>query len=531
MEARGRRDSDGYAAAAHRGLVSWQGAFYSHHIFDSAFHSFVVFKPFTDQRLRTRRILTSVKPYKSKPVRSPWIRLRPFSIGWPFQRGVYNPAAAPLAGITGGGYTPSGARKRESTQASAAAELHAAVFGAGLPLPPPPLKVGLRAAAKALPPDDPRHPRTEAEVAYAKFLKGIMEQQPPPTTTTNESSSDSTAAASGASPDGGPRSPKLGAGDEGRFVSTLKNVIMPSLSMKQLRVDMKKDLLHDPDLTKQLYDNEKGGRLAGGGNRLMLLEQAQNASSSSSATIQEETNGHGANGNGGDGIRTATGEEIFSPRATVVIDPVGRMGGGEEREKEEVGRGKVARRRQQHKIDNSGNLQMSSSVGKANDADESASTATTANKVGKIHFDAKAGRGDAGGDKDFVSEHSAGVAVAVCRFVDHKRVPYSCRDDLVTHATLTCMDLNLNCVRWSSDTILLWGSCNDPDIDDAQETRQLTRNMLDATLELRQFVHTYHEGRKKAGPVVFSRDNTFPLDLRLDRGKRVLLQSILVGER
>jgi hypothetical protein len=86
-------------------------------------------------------------------------------------------------------------------------------------------------------------------------------------------------------------------------------------------------------------------------------------------------------------------------------------------------------------------------------------------EVGKIHFDAKAGRGDAGGDKDFVSEHSPGVVVAVCRFVDHKRVPYACRDDLVTHATLTCMDVSLNCVRWSSDTVLLWGSCNDPDVD------------------------------------------------------------------
>jgi CRP-like cAMP-binding protein len=47
-QARGRRDAEGYAAASHRGLV-----------------------------------------------------------GWPFQRGVYNPGAAPLAGITGGGYTPS----------------------------------------------------------------------------------------------------------------------------------------------------------------------------------------------------------------------------------------------------------------------------------------------------------------------------------------------------------------------------------------------------------------------------------------
>ena len=70
---RGRRDPDGYAAVAHRGLV-----------------------------------------------------------GWPFQRGVYNPGAAPLAGITGGGYTPSGARKRESMEAAAATELHTAVFGAGL---------------------------------------------------------------------------------------------------------------------------------------------------------------------------------------------------------------------------------------------------------------------------------------------------------------------------------------------------------------------------------------------------------------
>jgi hypothetical protein len=259
---------------------------------------------------------------------------------------VYNPAAAPLAGITGGGYTPSGAMRRDSTHAAAAAELHAAVFGAGLPLPPPPLRVGLRAAARALPPNDPRNPKTPAEEAYAKFLKGVMAHQPVSAETSFVSSPHQTPRQSGASAMHSEETPGGGGGGGGggvsRFRSTLNNVIMPSISMSVVHSEAKKGLLHDPDMTKKLYANEKGARLAGGGSR----KQAAQA-------LALQASPGGGSGGGGRGalpggdkkassslkldlpnqgeeekIRAATGEEIFSPRTTVVINPVGRAGGG-----------------------------------------------------------------------------------------------------------------------------------------------------------------------------------------------------------
>jgi hypothetical protein len=44
------------------------------------------------------------------------------------------------------------------------------------------------------------------------------------------------------------------------------------------------------------------------------------------------------------------------------------------------------------------------------------------------------------------------------------------------------MDMALNCVRWSGDTLLLWGSCDDPSVDDVTEMRRLARQMLGRAL-------------------------------------------------
>ena len=46
----------------------------------------------------------------------------------------------------------------------------------------------------------------------------------------------------------------------------------------------------------------------------------------------------------------------------------------------------------------------------------------------------------------------------------------------MTHATLTCLDSGLQCVRWSGDTVLLWGS--EDALGVQGDTRRLTRHMV-----------------------------------------------------
>ena len=367
------------------------------------------------------------------------------------------------------------------------------VFGAGLAPAPAPLKLGLRAAARALP---RRDKLTRAEEAYVKFLKGVMEHKPrreslsrsppphspsrrspdSPTFQTPRTPQDSTmstadaaaaaavaaaaatvAATAAAAAFASPRTPRESIsaeafGAERRSavrVQRLSQVIdMPSVSMSKLNATAS---------FSGGGDGGGGGNSPGGSSR-RFGDGAPSFKGVGAGVDFAMTGGRA--GPAAPRHPVATGEDVFEPQVTVRICPPGRSGGGDHggdgRDGQGMGgasggvgkKGKEWRQLQRRMRRSgggggggaAGGGAAGGPAGDGNDADEHASTANTANKVGKMISTGKTGgRGDSGGDGDATSEHSAGVAVAVCRLTDHMRVPLSARDDLVTHATLTCM--------------------------------------------------------------------------------------------
>ena len=82
---------------------------------------------------------------------------------------------------------------------------------------------------------------------------------------------------------------------------------------------------------------------------------------------------------------------------------------------------------------------------------------------------------------------------------DASRTCTTTRDDLCALASKLCVESGvLSCVRWSGDSLLLFGDCDDPYVDDDEEIEYISRRALNAAIELRAFLVNYHAGKAKA---------------------------------
>ena len=127
-------------------------------------------------------------------------------------------------------------------------------------------------------------------------------------------------------------------------------------------------------------------------------------------------------------IPPANGERVYVPvKSTVVLDPPPRRTGDRafaEGHGSDQPAGKVARRRLRARLKGGDGASFSAGFETGYDhgkdsksqADAVASTASTANKIGRSHADAGGGKGDAGGDGACVTERVEAIVVAACRF-------------------------------------------------------------------------------------------------------------------
>ena len=160
-------------------------------------------------------------------------------------------------------------------------------------------------------------------------------------------------------------------------------------------------------------------------------------------------------------------------------------------------------RRLQKRLDGRESFKFGYDIGKRHDADEACSTARSAAGVGRCVDDWREGKGDAGGDVGSdgaaVPGRSTDLCVAVCRLTDASRTCTTTRDDLCALASKLCVESGvLSCVRWSGDSLLLFGDCDDPYVDDDEEIEYISRRALNAAIELRAFLVNYHAGKAKA---------------------------------
>jgi len=161
-------------------------------------------------------------------------------------------------------------------------------------------------------------------------------------------------------------------------------------------------------------------------------------------------------------------------------------------------------RRLQKRIDGRESFEFGGyDIGKTHDADEACSTARSAGGVGRCVDDWREGKGDAGGDVGSdgaaVPGRSTSSCVCVCRLSDASRTCATTRDDLCALASKLCVESGvLSCVRWSGDSLLLFGDCDDPYVDDEEEIEYVSRHALNTALELRAFLVNYHVGKAKA---------------------------------
>ncbi len=160
-------------------------------------------------------------------------------------------------------------------------------------------------------------------------------------------------------------------------------------------------------------------------------------------------------------------------------------------------------RRLQKRLDGGESFKFGYDIGKRHDADEACSTARSAAGVGRCVDDWREGKGDAGGDVGSdgaaVPGRSTDLCVAVCRLTDASRTCTTTRDDLCALASKLCVESGvLSCVRWSGDSLLLFGDCDDPHVDDDEEIEYISRRALNAAIELRAFLVNYHAGKAKA---------------------------------
>ena len=345
---------------------------------------------------------------------------------WPLQRGAYRPAATIAVGgvrVSGGGYAPSSAMARETKRRVASSNLREALFGVGSELPPPPPRVGVAEA------------RTRATRAvgarrqkYVQFLGDVA------------------------------------AKDAGEFARVDRNVGTESgtgtADIANRAAEARRAAASFAEATHadrlRIVDELRDANAAllrarrdGERRRRGDASHASNASSSKPSSVDAWL-----------GLLPAPSPvDAHAPARLVNLSnaPAG------ERRRGASGTARDPRRR------------LDRDAGKRDDADERATTSSSAGSVGATTAsDRRAGRGDAAADDGFFCERRDDVVVAVARLVAHDRAPWEMRDELcvvAAEATAETRDGSIRFARWSGDALFFCATRENPD-EDFGEIRQ-----------------------------------------------------------
>ena len=375
---------------------------------------------------------------------------------WPLQRGVYRPATTTAVGgvrASGGGYAPSSAMARETKRRIASSNLREALFGVGGEVPPPPTRVGVAEALRAA-----TGRRDARSRKYARFLHDVAAKDAGDVARTGTGYGAGTGAKTA---DAGAR-----AAEARRAAASFAE----ATHAERLRIV---DELRDANaaLLRARRDGERRRR-----------GDASNVSGSGS-----NVSGSKASHSSVDawlGLLPAPSPvDAHSPARLVDLSD------GSVFSRPPPGRGTAA----------SG---MARDAGKRDDADERATTASSARSVGATtSSDRRAGRGDAAAGDGFFCERRDDVVVAVARLVAHDRAPWELRDELcgvaAEAAAGTRGDL-IRFARWSGDALLFCATRENPDEDPARSAKRRRRAMVNLATRLRAFVRTWHENKTKS---------------------------------
>ena len=372
---------------------------------------------------------------------------------WPLQRGVYRPAAMTAVGgvrVSGGGYAPSSAMARETKRRVASSNLREALFGVGGELPPPPPRVGVAEA------------RTRATrmvgarwQKYVQFLGDVA------------------------------------AKDAGEFARVDRNIGTESgtgtADIANRAAEARRAAASFAEATHadrlRIVDELRDANAAllrarrdGERRRRGDASHASNASSSKPSSVDAWL-----------GLLPAPSPvDAHAPARLVNLSnaPAG------ERRRGASGTARDPRRR------------LDRDAGKRDDADERATTSSSAGSVGATTAsDRRAGRGDAAADDGFFCERRDDVVVAVARLVAHDRAPWEMRDELcvvAAEATTETRDGSIRFARWSGDALFFCATRENPDEDSAKSAKRRRRAMVNLAARLRAFVRRWHEHKTKS---------------------------------
>ena len=376
-------------------------------------------------------------------------RARGGDAAWPLQRGVYRPATTTAVGgvrASGGGYAPSSAMARETKRRIASSNLREALFGVGGEVPPPPTRVGVAEALRAA-----TRRRDERSRKYARFLRDVAEK--------NAGESARTGTGYGA----GTGNETADAGARAAEARRAAASFAEATHAERLRIV---DALRDANaaLLRARRDGERRRR-----------GDASNVSGSnvSHSSVDAWL-----------GLLPAPSPvDAHAPARLVDLSD------GSVFTRPPPGRGRAA----------SG---MARDAGKRDDADERATTSSSARFVGATTAsDRRAGRGDAAAADGFFCERRDDVVVAVARLVAHDRAPWELRDELcgvaAEAAAGTRGDL-IRFARWSGDALFFCATRENPDEDPARSAKRRRRAMVNLATRLRAFVRTWHENKTKS---------------------------------
>ena len=372
---------------------------------------------------------------------------------WPLQRGAYRPSAMTAVGgvrVSGGGYAPSSAMARETKRRVASSNLREALFGVGGELPPPPPRVGVAEA------------RTRATrmvgarwQKYIQFLGDVAAKDAGEFARVDRNIGTETGTGTADVADRAAEARRAAASfaeathaDRLRIVDELRNA--------------------NAALLRARRDGER--------RRRGDASHASNASSSKPSSVDAWL-----------GLLPAPSPvDAHAPARLVNLSnaPAG------ERRRGASGTARDPRRR------------LDRDAGKRDDADERATTSSSAGSVGATTAsDRRAGRGDAAADDGFFCERRDDVVVAVARLVAHDRAPWEMRDELcvvAAEATAETRDGSIRFARWSGDALFFCATRENPDEDFAKSAKRRRRAMVTLAARLRAFVRRWHEHKTKS---------------------------------
>ena len=372
---------------------------------------------------------------------------------WPLQRGAYRPAATIAVGgvrVSGGGYAPSSAMARKTKRRVASSNLREALFGVGSELPPPPPRVGVAEA------------RTRATRAvgarrqkYVQFLGDVAAKDAGELARVDRNVGTETGTGTADVADRAAEARRAAAS------------FAEATHADRLRIV---DELRDANaaLLRARRDGER--------RRRGDASHASDASSSKPSSVDAWL-----------GLLPAPSPvDAHAPARLVNLSnaPAG------ERRRGASGTARDPRRR------------LDRDAGKRDDADERATTSSSAGSVGATTAsDRRAGRGDAAADDGFFCERRDDVVVAVARLVAHDRAPWEMRDELcvvAAEATAETRDGSIRFARWSGDALFFCATRENPDEDLAKSARRRRRAMVALAARLRAFVRRWHEHKTKS---------------------------------